>query len=304
MQLAWLEDFVELARTRNFSRAAENRFVTSPAFGRRIRALEEWVGASLAERKQPVSLTPAGMLFLDAATHSLDVLHAARAQLQNTTPHAEETLRIATGRTLAKTFFPDWCESLNRRFGPFLVSLRTGGAQEGIARLSSGDVDLLLSYGSPSTRLLIDPDLYESILLDRETLLPVSAPDVKGRPQFRISATGDTPIPWLAYSPTLTLRSVLSQHLASLPHKLPLHMVCQADSYEAILEMAKRGAGLTWLPQRLVQDELKQGHLTAAGDASMRVSFDISLHRSRRNNNTRLDAIWQGLSSTAKKIRK
>ena len=62
MQLAWLEDFVELARTRNFSRAAENRFVTSPAFGRRIRALEEWVGAPLAERKQPVSLTPAGML--------------------------------------------------------------------------------------------------------------------------------------------------------------------------------------------------------------------------------------------------
>jgi DNA-binding transcriptional LysR family regulator len=64
--------------------------------------------------------------------------------------------------------------------------------------------------------------------------------------------------------------------------------------------MAKRGAGLTWLPQRLVQDELKQGHLTVAGDATMRVSFDISLYRSRRSSNARVDAIWQGLSSAAK----
>jgi DNA-binding transcriptional LysR family regulator len=41
VQLEWLEDFIELARTRSLSRAAENRCGTHPAFGRRIRALEE-----------------------------------------------------------------------------------------------------------------------------------------------------------------------------------------------------------------------------------------------------------------------
>ncbi|WP_256825585.1 helix-turn-helix domain-containing protein, partial [Pseudomonas juntendi] len=60
MQLRWLEDFVELARTRSFTRAAENRFVTHPAFGRRIRALEEWVGTRLVERTKPLELTAAG----------------------------------------------------------------------------------------------------------------------------------------------------------------------------------------------------------------------------------------------------
>jgi hypothetical protein len=54
------------------------------------------------------------------------------------------------------------------------------------------------------------------------------------------------------------------------------------------------------LPQRLIQDELKQGHLTVAGGASMRVNFDISLYRSRRSSNARVDAIWQGLSAAAK----
>ncbi len=66
MQLNWLEDFMSLAQTRNFSRAAELRHVTHPAFGRRIRALESWAGTPLLVRgKSPVTLTPAGELFLE-----------------------------------------------------------------------------------------------------------------------------------------------------------------------------------------------------------------------------------------------
>ncbi|AMP04200.1 LysR substrate-binding domain-containing protein [Collimonas pratensis] len=300
MQLTWLEDFVELARTRSFSRAAENRFVTHPAFGRRIHALEQWVGADLVARTQPLSLTPAGKLFLDAATHAIDVLHAARAQLQDTVQHPEEILRVATGRTLASTFFPGWYETINQRFGPFPVSVSTGGAQEVILRLASGDVDLLVIYSSPATRLLIDPQRYESVALAREMLLPVSASDAKGQPKFRLPA-GDAapPIPWLAFSQSLTLRGVLARHLAGLPKKLSLRTVYQADSYESILEMAKRGAGLAWLPQRLVQDDLKQGNLLLVGDADMRIGFDISLYRMRGNANALVKAIWEGVSADA-----
>jgi DNA-binding transcriptional LysR family regulator len=40
MELIWFEDYLALAETLNFSRAAELRHVTQPAFSRRIRALE------------------------------------------------------------------------------------------------------------------------------------------------------------------------------------------------------------------------------------------------------------------------
>ncbi len=299
MQLSWLEDFVELARTRSFSRAAENRFVTHPAFGRRIRSLEEWVGTALIERKQPVSLTSAGTLFLDAAVHSLDVLNATRSQLKETSFRQEETLRIATGRTLATTFLPDWYESIHKRFGPFSVSVSTSGGQEAIMRLSAGDVDLLVSYSSPAIRLLIDPKHFESLTIEREVLVPVSAPDSKGKPKFRIPHAGGVPTPWLAYAPSLILRGVLAKHLSELPRKLSLRSVYQADSYESILEMAKRGVGLAWLPQRLIQDEWKQGRLMVVGDASMRVGFDICLYRLRNSTNPIANSIWKSLSADA-----
>ena len=50
MQLKWLEDFITLAQERSFTRAAELRHVTHPAFGRRIRALEAWAGTPLIKR--------------------------------------------------------------------------------------------------------------------------------------------------------------------------------------------------------------------------------------------------------------
>jgi DNA-binding transcriptional LysR family regulator len=50
MNLIWLEDFLALAATGNFSRAAEDRHSSQPAFSRRIRALEEWVGVDLFDR--------------------------------------------------------------------------------------------------------------------------------------------------------------------------------------------------------------------------------------------------------------
>ena len=68
MNFLWLEDFVALASTGNFSRAAEERHMTQPAFSRRIRALEEWLGVVLIDRAtHPAVLTEAGEWFRSVA---------------------------------------------------------------------------------------------------------------------------------------------------------------------------------------------------------------------------------------------
>ncbi len=52
---------IELARTLNFGRAAENLFVSQPTFSYQIRLLEEEIGFALFERSgKGAALTPAG----------------------------------------------------------------------------------------------------------------------------------------------------------------------------------------------------------------------------------------------------
>ena len=61
LDLDWLEDFIALAESGNFSRAAQARNIAQPAFSRHIKSLEEWVGVDLFDRtSHPVSLTAAG----------------------------------------------------------------------------------------------------------------------------------------------------------------------------------------------------------------------------------------------------
>src|SRR3546814_18217745 len=64
MNLSWLEDFLALAASGNFSRAAQDRHMTQPAFRRRIRALDDWLGVALFDRAtHPVALTETGDWF-------------------------------------------------------------------------------------------------------------------------------------------------------------------------------------------------------------------------------------------------
>ena len=84
MDTKWLEDFISLADTRSFSRSAQLRHVTQPAFSRRIQSLEAWAGVELVDRSSyPTQLTPAGITFYTQALEILQSLHISRAQLRN-----------------------------------------------------------------------------------------------------------------------------------------------------------------------------------------------------------------------------
>ena len=84
METKWLEDFVSLAETRSFSRSAQQRHVTQPAFSRRIQALEAWAGMDLVDRSSyPTRLTPAGETLLAQAAELLANLQATRNMLKS-----------------------------------------------------------------------------------------------------------------------------------------------------------------------------------------------------------------------------
>jgi LysR family transcriptional regulator, hypochlorite-specific transcription factor HypT len=83
METKWLEDFVSLAETRSFSRSAQLRHVTQPAFSRRIQSLEAWAGVDLVDRSTyPTRLTPAGATLYGQALEVLQALQSARTILR------------------------------------------------------------------------------------------------------------------------------------------------------------------------------------------------------------------------------
>ena len=98
LETKWLEDFVALAATRSFSQAAEKRFVTQPAFSRRIRSLEGALGLTLVNRScTPVELTESGQLFLVTARNVVEQLGEAVRHLHHLEGEPGGVLQVAAG---------------------------------------------------------------------------------------------------------------------------------------------------------------------------------------------------------------
>src|SRR3546814_19136219 len=91
MELAWLEDFVALSASGQFSRAAENRNISQSGFSRRVKALVDWGGTPLFERDpRGVRLTAAGEQFRQFAEDALRKFLLARAPALEVTHTTEE----------------------------------------------------------------------------------------------------------------------------------------------------------------------------------------------------------------------
>lgn len=78
-----LESFIQVADNLNFARAAEILNITQSAVSRQIHSLEEELGTKLFVRStRTVSLTPAGIIFLDDAKEILAKLQMAAMKIE------------------------------------------------------------------------------------------------------------------------------------------------------------------------------------------------------------------------------
>src|SRR5438105_15466532 len=78
MELTQLRYFVEVARVKNFTRAAENCHVAQPALSQQIRKLETLLGVKLLKRlPRGAALTSEGEILLPYVTKILNSVHEA-----------------------------------------------------------------------------------------------------------------------------------------------------------------------------------------------------------------------------------
>ena len=99
---------IELAHTLNFSRAAENAFVSQPTFSYQIRLLEEEVGFTIFERSgKGATLTPAGAQFVSFLSGMREDLKRAIEQGQNFSARYRDSISISLMVRQAVYFLPE-----------------------------------------------------------------------------------------------------------------------------------------------------------------------------------------------------
>lgn len=285
METKWLEDFVSLAETRSFSRSAQLRHVTQPAFSRRIQALEAWAGTDLVDRSSyPTRLTPAGETLYAQSLEMLQALQNTRAMLRGHASAGQDVIEFAVPHTLAFTFFPAWVSSLRERFGPLKSRLIALNVHDAAVRLVEGSCDVLIAYHHPSQPLQLDAGRYEMLTLGEETLAPYCRPDAQGEPVFRLPGRATHPLPYLGYAPGAYLGRLTDLLLKQAGTAIHLDRVYETDMAEGLKVMAVEGHGIAFLPQSAVRRELREHKLVNAAPPELpglEISMEVRAYRER-----------------------
>jgi DNA-binding transcriptional LysR family regulator len=311
METKWLEDFVSLAETRSFSRSAQLRHVTQPAFSRRIQALEGWAGTDLVDRSSyPTRLTPAGETLYAQSLEILQSLQSARAMLRGHAAAGQDVIEFAVPHSLAFTFFPAWVTSLREKFGPIKSRLIALNVHDAVMRLVEGNCDLLIAFHHSSQPFQLDADRYEMVTLGRELLAPYVKPDAEGYPLFELPGRAGQPLPYLGYAPGAYLSRVVEQILKGASAPIHLDRVYETDMAEGLKAMALEGHGIAFLPLSSVKKELRARKLVSAVSPEfgpLEMAMDVRAYRekpveakpdAKDAHPTPAQALWAFLSSS------
>ena len=296
LETKWLEDFVTLAATRSFSQAAQKRFVTQPAFSRRIRSLEAALGLTLVNRaRTPVELTESGQLFLVTARSMVEQLGEVVRHLHNVEGQQGEVLQIAAAHSLTLGFFPEWIARLRREGLPLHTRLVASNVGEAIHALREGACDLILAYYDPDAALQLAPDIFPSLHLGATSMLPVCAVDEAGVPLFDLDSGQSVPL--LAYSAGAFLgRSV---NLLLRQRALRSTTVYETAMADSLKSMAMQGLGVAWVPRLSVTAELARGELAICGGEHWQVPLEIRLYRCELSRKAAVRLLWRKLKEGA-----
>lgn len=307
MEIKWLEDFISLAETNNFSRSAALRHVTQPAFSRRIQSLENWLGADLVDRTSyPTSLTRAGEVFYEQALLMLGQINGVRALLRGQRAATQSSIDFAVPHTLSLTFMPKWLTALERGFAPINSRLMALNLHDGVLQLLDGGCDLLLCYHHPRLPVQLDPGSYDMLVLGSEALRAYARCDKTRAPDFSLPGSAAAPLPFLSYTNNAYLGRMVDLILSDTKQPLFLETCYETDMAEGLKMMALEGRGVAFLPESAVTRELKQKQLARA-DGGLReweIEMEIRLYRERpssqRPGKPMVESLWQYLENAGK----
>jgi LysR family transcriptional regulator, hypochlorite-specific transcription factor HypT len=288
MDTTWFQDFLAVLEEGGFTRAAERRAVSQPAFSRRIKALEDWVGASLFDRTtHSVTLTAAGERLLPAAEELLRRLQIARADAANAAQLQHDALKFAATHVLSFAFFPIWLrsvEALAPMTGTIQLTSDIMVACENL--MIEGRAHFLLCHDHPAVATRLSPESFRSIEIGQDTLVPVAAPHLLEtcKPGFP---------PYLAYTTESQPGRILAAAWASAGQHPPQEPAFSSPLVSVITAMARDGRGMSWSPLSLVAEDIAAGRLARVGNVAAEVPIGIRLFRPQARQSPAAEAFWK-----------
>lgn len=268
--------FLECARLKNFSRAAEVLHLSQPSISLHIRELEEWCGTNLFQRRgRRVELTDAGHLLKHHAQRVLTDLGMARQDVQELLSLGRGQLAVG-GAGLPGTYMLPKALSMFKSLHPKLEIQMKFGASSQIEQLLQDDVvELAMFSRNPKVAGLRYEPYATSAMV---TAVPPGHPLTR---KTAISLRELAREPLIMREPEAAGGELVRSYFA---HKgLAINIAMELSSHEAIKVAVAEGFGIAVIARRWLANELALNLISIIDVPDLKLSIDHGIvYRERR----------------------
>ena len=239
--LKQLRAFAAVAQDGSFTAAAQRLFVSQSAASALVRGLEQALGLRLLDRStRRLSLTPMGADLLPAAQRLLDDLLRLAGDARELTQQRRGRVRLGTTPLLGASLLPPMLAAYAQRYPGVDLRLHDAPADELLARLRAGELDLLLATLDP-----VDADLVATpVLSDAMHLACARSHPLAGRRHVAWAALAYEPL--LLMRPGSGLRTLVDRCLAEAG--VQPRVAQEVTQVSSALALAAAGLGLAIVP--------------------------------------------------------
>ncbi|GAB3291426.1 LysR substrate-binding domain-containing protein [Parasphingorhabdus pacifica] len=244
-----MEYFVAVIDHGSITKAARALYVAQPSLSQAIRSLERQLGVELFDRVgRRLVLTQDGSAFVEPARRILNDIDRARDTVEDVRELRSGRLDIAALATLAVDPLPALAGAFQQRHpGTLLNVIDPGGSAGVVNQVRRGEVELGL------TDLPLNSDyLRSSRLGSQEIVLVLPATSATELPDpVPLADVAGIPLV-MEFSDTAT-RTLIDEVLQDAVH----HVAVECGHRQAVWQLVSHGAGATFLPRSLAENELE-----------------------------------------------
>ncbi len=295
MELDWIKDLQQLANTGNFSRAAELNNLSQSAFSRRIQALENWASVKLVDRSShPIQITPEGEQLLEVGNQAILHFDLVKSQIKPQANKDESKIIFAAQHAIGWRFYPQWLNQFEQQFGAFRSRLLADNLPDCFTALLNLEADFVLGFESKHYRYKpVQSRTLQRRIIGHDRLVPVCLTNDQGKGIFSFDLKT---IPVLNYPKNAPLGLHLQPVLARTGLLNKLNLIYENAMTESLRMRARHGDGIAWLPESLVEPDLKQNLLVIIAPKKYSINLDVCIYRSTENQNDLAEKVWNSLS--------
>ena len=277
MDVQWLDDVLVLLEEGNMTRAAARRNITQPAFSRRIRNFEDWLGMTVLDRQSnAIKISPA----LSGSEAEIRALLARLKDLKEkicSFDPSSSTVSISAQHAPVFSSFPDMALHAKQRYPGVKFRLHAGNLRDCVTMFLRGDSRVLLCYESPAARPMPFDETIRRVVWGDDLLIPV----VGGGLRFAVREDGTVPLTTTAivYPQRSYFGEVLqSSGRAFATQTLSKNPVCETALSSGIKEMVLNGIGVGWLPVGMCHKEVASGAMISLAPQLGQEPLEIALY--------------------------